>query len=275
MAAWFFLHPPRAFNKTNPRAYCGATYERIRITSADGTRIRGWFVPVKEGVTPRGMAVVCHGYTGNRATMLPYAEFLHRAGYAVLLPEFRAHGWSGGGRISFGIGESLDLHAALDWIGEQEALRDLPLVLLGESMGASVVLLVAAERPEVQAVVADSPYARFDVAVEGRFVSLLGEKVGPRLAPPVRRIGERILGIRSEDIAPEKAIVAIAPRPVLLIQGLADRLIHPQNAYRLMAAAPGNATLWEVADAEHVCSIYLAREEYIERVTAFLQTALS
>lgn len=138
-------------------------------------------------------------------------------------------------------------------------------------MGASVVLLVAAETPEVRAVIADSPYARFDMAVEGRFATLLGDKIGPRVGPSVRRIGERILKIRSEDIAPEIAIARIAPRPVFLVQGLRDRLVHPDNAYRLLAAAPGNATLWEVPDADHVCSIYTDHAEYVRRVTTFLE----
>lgn len=273
-AAWFFVHPLRVLNKTNPRAMLGLDYHRVRFTSADGTRIRAWYIPAPVHTPPRGLIVVCHGYTGNRATMLPYVEFLHKAGYATLLPEFRAHGWSGGSKTSFGIGESLDLQAGLAWVREQDNLRDLPLVLMGESMGASVVLLVAAEDQEVRAVIADSPYACFDVAVEGRFTSLLGDKVGAKVAPSVRRIGERMLGIRSEDISPEKAIVRIAPRPVMLVQGLSDRLIHPDNAYRLMAAAPGNATLWEVPGANHVCSIYLESEEYARRATDFLTQAL-
>ncbi|MDX1932202.1 MAG: alpha/beta hydrolase [Capsulimonadales bacterium] len=273
-AAWLFLHPPRAFNRTNPRAGRGLPYDRVRFTSADGTRIRAWHIPAPTETRPRGIVIVCHGYTGNRATMLPYADFLHHAGYVTLLPEFRAHGWSGGSRISFGIGESLDLRAAIEWVQGHEELRHLPLILLGESMGAAVVLLVAAEIPGVCAVIADSPYARFDIAVEGRFITMMGEKVGPRVAPFVRRIGERMLGIRSEDIAPELVVGRVAPRPVLLIQGLADRLIHPRNAHRILNAAPGNVTLWEVPDADHVMSVYLVKEEYARRVLAFLDDVL-
>ncbi len=270
LAAWIFLHPPRSFSKTNPRASLGLPYHRVRFTSADGTRIRSWYIPVARERRPRGMVIVCHGYTGNRATMLPYVEFLHKAGYATLLPEFRGHGWSGGSQISFGIGESLDLQAAMEWIQGEDDLCDLPLILLGESMGASVVLLVAAESPQVCAVVADSPYARLDAAVDGRFVTLLGDKMGLRVAPPVRRIGERMLGIRSEDIAPEAVMAKIAPRPVFLIQGMEDRFINPENAYRILAASPGNATLWEVPDATHCRSIYVATDEYAHRVTEFL-----
>jgi cephalosporin-C deacetylase-like acetyl esterase len=46
----------------------------------DGVSLRGWYVPAPENTVPRGVIVISHGYYGNRATMLPYLRFLHRAG---------------------------------------------------------------------------------------------------------------------------------------------------------------------------------------------------
>jgi alpha-beta hydrolase superfamily lysophospholipase len=222
----------------------------------------------------RGVVVICHGYYGNRETMLPYLKFLHQAGYAAFLFDFRAHGWSEGHMAGFGTREPYDLLAALDWVKEREETRDLPLAVLGESMGASVAMLVAAEDKRIQAVVADSPYARFDVAVDGRLRLALGP-AAPLVSPHTKRVGERLLGVRCEEIAPVEAIARIAPRPVLLIHGLDDRLLSPENSSRCIhEAAPGNTTLWEVAGARHVQSVYVASEEYARRVIDFLNSAL-
>lgn len=273
---WVFLHPPRRLHHRTPRSWLGIPFDRVRLRARDGVSLSAWYVPPPEGVTPRGVVALCHGYHGNRAMMLPYLGFLHRAGFAAVLFDWRAHGWSGGRMATFGRTEPEDLIAVLDWVQSQPDLSHLPIALLGESMGASVSLLVAAAETErVKAVVADSPYARFDRAVEGRFQLAFGPKVAPLVVPQARRIGEAILGVRCEDIAPLEAMERIFPRPVLLIHGQADRLIAPENSRLIAEASPGNVTLWEVPDAGHVRSVYVAGEEYGRRVTAFLNAALS
>jgi pimeloyl-ACP methyl ester carboxylesterase len=273
--AWAFLHPPRRLHHRTPKSALGLPYERLRLSAADGVRLSAWLVRVHDRPA-RGVVVVCHGYYGNRATMLPYLRLLHRAGYHCLLFDFRAHGWSGGRRTTFGIGEARDLRAALAYVFASHEFAGLPVAVLGESMGASVALLVAADEPRVGAVVADSAFARFDSAVEGRLALAFGEKLAPAITPGARRVGERLLGRATDEIAPVDGIARIAPRPVLLIHGEDDRLIVPENVHRLYAAAEagGCATLWTVPGAGHVMSVYVGGDEYARRVTAFLDAAL-
>ena len=223
--AWFFTHPPRRLHRRTPHSALGLRFHRVRLVTQDGVRLSAWYVPVEENT--RGLVVVCHGYYGNRAEMLPHLRFLHAAGYATILLDFRAHGWSGGKMATFGASEVWDVRAALDWAGAQSELAGRPVALLGESMGGSVALLVAAGDARVRAVVADSAFARFDSAVEGRVRLMVGARLTARVVPPVRVVGERLLGTRVVDIAPEDAIARIsAPHcPVLLIHGTADRLI--------------------------------------------------
>nr|CAA9214114.1 hypothetical protein AVDCRST_MAG63-111 [uncultured Armatimonadetes bacterium] len=276
--AWVFTHPPRRLHKANPSRF-GIPFQRVRLRTADDLTLSAWFVPAPgdaegSGARPRAVLVMCHGYYGNRACLLPHLRFLHRAGYAALLFDFRAHGWSGGRLATFGCKETLDLAAALDWVVERPELRDLPLAVVGESMGASVALMTAAEDERVRAVVADSAFARFDSAVQGRLRLAFG-RLGDVMRGPTQRVGERILGVRCEEIAPVDAIGRIAPRPVLLIHGTHDYLIPSENAHRLRDAAPGNAALWEVPGAYHTGAIVVAPDEYERRVLDFLETALA
>jgi Dipeptidyl aminopeptidases/acylaminoacyl-peptidases len=272
--AWVFLHPPRRIHRRTPRTALGLAYERFSLRASDGVRLSAWFIPATPATAPRGVVVLAHGYHGNRHTMLPYVRFLHEAGYSVLTFDFRAHGWSGGRRTTFGVHEAFDLQAALDWVFDNPELAGLPVALLGESMGASVALLVAAEEPRVGAVVADSGFARFDSAVSGRFSSVFGERASRVLAPPTQKIGERILGLRCEEIAPVEALPRLAPRPVLLIHGTADDFILPENADALYAASPEHTTLWKVKGGQHCTSVFVAGREYARRVTRFLDDAL-
>lgn len=273
--AWGFLHPPRRLPRGTPKSRLGLSYERIGFRASDGVRLRGWWVPAPDGALARGAVVICHGYSNNRTTMLPYLAFLHRAGYHTLFFDFRAHGWSSGRMATFGIREIEDVRAAVTFAQERTG-GTLPLALLGESMGASVALLAAAEDDRVRAVIADSPYARFDRAVAARLRLLFGPRLAPAITPRIQTAGERLLGATSDTIAPVLAAPRIAPRPILLIQGLADQLVEPENARLIHEATEefGNVTLWEVPDARHAKSVLHVPDEYAARVTAFLEATL-
>ena len=265
-----FAHPPRKLHRRTPKTL-GMDYERVLLRTTDGLRLAAWFVPHPQA---KGVVVFCHGFTGNRSEMLYYLHFLHQAGYAGLLFDFRAHGWSGGNRVTFGHREPEDLRTAIDWVKGREDLCDLPLAVFGESMGGAVSLLVAGEDTRIEAVVADSPYSRFDTAIDGRLRHLFGNRVGLAIKPMVRGYGEFLLGVRSASIAPIEQAIKIAPRPVLLIQGTNDYLDPTRNS-RLMADTMGEtAVFWEVEGARHVSSRHVSRDEYSKRVVEFLDEAL-
>lgn len=270
--AYFFLHPPRRFHRKTPKSALGLDYQRVRLTTSDQHVLSGWWVPHPE---PRAVVVLCHGYYGNRETMLPYLEFLHRAGYSAFLFDFRRHGWSEGKHTSFGHIEVRDLDAALEWVFNSGVLDSgLPLVVLGESMGAAVTLQVAAREPRIQAIVADSSYARLDSAVKGRLTLAFGPRLANVVTPPTQWVGEKILGVSTHSIAPVEAVPALSGRPTLLIHGDADGLIAVENAYQLCPACGENTELWITEGVRHVRSIHEKSDEYAERVLTFLDHAL-
>ena len=268
--AWVFLHPPRRRHSRTPRTGLGLDYERVRFSAEDGVRLSGWLVPAPK---PRGLVILSHGYTGCRETMFPYLRFLHAAGFSALLYDFRAHGWSGGQQATLGLTEPRDLQAAIGWIRTRAELGALPLILLGESMGASVSLLVAAQEPQVCAIVADCGFARMDGPIRKRLETLFGAPMGRALAPATLSVGERLLGTSALRIAPEEVMAKIAPRRVLLIHGTQDALITVSHAHRLHAAAGENTQLWLVEGAGHTQSVRTA-PDYAERVVAFLEETL-
>lgn len=53
--------------------------------------------------------ILLHGQAANRANMLGNADLLLRHGYAVLLPDARAHGESGGPIATYGVVEASDV----------------------------------------------------------------------------------------------------------------------------------------------------------------------
>lgn len=233
--------------------------------------LRGWFLPATQ--KPRGLIICCHGVDSDRGDLLTTAVILHKAGYAALLFDFRARGESDGRLCTLGYREVDDLLAAIRYAQARPDLRQVPIGLLGEFMGAAVALMGAARCPDVQAVIAESPFARLDHAVNNHFRSVFGF-AAPLFAVPTRIIGQMLIGKSCADIAPAAEISRISPRPLLLIEDGSDKLCPPEETQALLAASGSPKQLWRVPNAGHISSQSVAPDEYARRITGFFNTAL-
>ena len=76
-------------------------------------------------------------------------------------------------------------------------------------------------------------------------------------------------------LRPGDEIGKISPRPVFIIQGLADRLVPPDSSQRLYAAAGEPRLLWNEPGVPHVGMQNAFPEEYERRVMAFFEMYLA
>lgn len=126
--------------------------EDITLTSSDGIRVSGWWIPA---ANPRGTVLLVHGLNRTRIEMAKKVEPLHEWGFNCILIDLRHHGSSGGHPTTFGLTERLDVRAAVDFALVRFAG---PVVLWGVSLGGATVTLEAAEDPRVLGVITDSSY---------------------------------------------------------------------------------------------------------------------
>jgi predicted alpha/beta-fold hydrolase len=176
LAAEWALHPGR--RELGPKAEARALavaarnhaeLAEVAVVADDGVTLRGWSIRPHAG---NGDAVILlHGHTDNRAGMLGDADLLLRHGYAVLLPDARAHGESGGDLATYGVKEAGDVRRWFNWMKQSQSPRCIDG--LGESMGAAQLLESLRSASGFCAVVAESPFASFREASYDR----LGEKV--------------------------------------------------------------------------------------------------
>lgn len=89
--------------------------------------------------------LVLHGIGDSRASSVDYfAPVFLTNGYAVLAPDSRAHGESGGSIVTYGVLERFDTLAWAKWLRAKGCMK---VYGLGESLGASILLQAAAEEP--------------------------------------------------------------------------------------------------------------------------------
>ena len=80
-----------------------------------------------------------------------------------------------------------------------------------------------------------------------------------------------LYGYGFSQVRPIDAISRIAPRPLLMFHGTADRTIPVEHAHRLLAQAGPSAYLELTEGADHCGSYFADRPGYIASVAAFLR----
>ncbi len=261
-AAAHWTHPHREAASTTPAAY-GLQYEDLRLVTEDNLRLAAWYVPSTSGAA----IVMLHGLGGNRGDDLALAADLSSRGYALLIPDLRAHGESEGAASTLSLHEVRDVRAAVNYIEHRPDVDPDRIAVYGASLGAATAIMAASEMPELRAVVADSSFSSIEWVVEHQFKQL--ESVPQWLAPVVVAIGSWQMGAGAKDIAPVARIGRISPRPVMILHGDLDGTFAVENAELLGNAALEPKELWIYPGVGHTGAYAADPEAYVERVAGF------
>jgi pimeloyl-ACP methyl ester carboxylesterase len=214
----------------------------LSIHARDGVLLRG--IHLATGARRDLAVVVSHGFTHGVART-PTRELLAALAehVDVVSVNFRGHGDSGG-RCTVGEAERLDVDAAVGWARRAGYQK---VASAGFSMGAAVALRHAGLDPEhpADAVVAVSGPSRWWIRETPAM-----RKVHWLIEQPHGRAVGRLLGVRlagpweQVPASPVEVVGRIAPTPLLLVHGGADRYFPTEHARTLRRASRDHAELW-------------------------------
>ncbi|MGQ9876708.1 MAG: alpha/beta hydrolase [Chloroflexus sp.] len=243
-------------------------YEKVEFRSSDGLRLVGWWLPRPE----TNAVIVCsHGHNGRKDELLGIGSYCWRAGYNVLLFDYRGRGESDAWPKTLVSREVDDLLAALQYV--RQRMPDAAIGVIGYSMGAAVGILATARDQSVRALVADSSFTTGDDVVADAV-----EKVLRVPLRPLVHLADTIVawrhGYRFSQARPIDVIGQIAPRPVFLIHGVDDSLVPVCHVRQLYAAAREPRLVWEIPGAEHCGGYFVDRVGYCRRVVEFFDQYL-
>lgn len=238
----------------------GVPCEDVTFATRDGVRLHGWFLPAQGRA--KGIVVHFHGNAANVTAHLSLVEWLPRACYHVLMFDYRGYGQSAG-KVTR-TGTIRDGHAALDYALSRPEAHALPLFAYGQSLGGAVAIVVAVERPEVRAVVAESTFSSY-------------RRIAAR---HVRRLVHfdwfaRFLALVSISggFDPIDVVGRLSPRPLLVVAAERDQICFPELARELYEAAGEPKSFWLAPRAEHLSILEENADELTHRVAAFLEQA--
>ncbi len=277
---------PKVSPIDDPQSQLGFPFERVTFESTDGIPIVGWWIPAAPRPVRRGgvglrddwgrrTVVVCHGLASNKSNQLILARAFPSEGFNVLIFDFRAHGESGGQLVTFGDHERHDVLGAVRYLRAQRSDEAEQIYGVGASLGAAALIAAAADdSDEGRAIEALAVYGTYDD------LRLLTRSIGQSyFFPPLRQLlihmglplASLQTGANLTDFAPAKLVTQIWPRPILIIHGRRDEIIHFKHGDALYdAAAFPKYNLW-LTEGTH--NAIVDNEDAAKLVTEFFKTA--
>jgi fermentation-respiration switch protein FrsA (DUF1100 family) len=243
----FYAPDSRAYSNPSQDGYA---YEDVQFSSADGTKLSGWFIPAQGEAL--GTVIHFHGNSQNMTAHYSYVSWLPANGFNVFLFDYRGYGASEGNPTRQGIFE--DSVAAVEHIKSRTDIDQNKLIAFGQSLGGANALAVfGSKRYEgLVGLATDSAFSSYK--------SVAGENIWIFKPLAFFLVGNKL--------SPKKYVANIAPTPLLIIHGTDDDVTSYRHAKRLYKKAKEPKELWTLDDAPHISALGTFREEYAPRLHA-------
>jgi fermentation-respiration switch protein FrsA (DUF1100 family) len=247
MNALLFL-PSRRVVETPASA--GLSFSDVVCTTDDGARLHGWWAPARGPAA--GHVLLCHGNAGNVGDRVLHAALLTRAGFDVLLFDYRGYGRSTGRPSEDGTNR--DARAAREVLLRMANADPARVIYLGESLGGAVALDLALEFPPAGLVLQSAFTSVRDMA--RRHYPLIPAGLVPDAYPSLRRIAD----LRA---------------PLLVLHGEHDEIVPLMDGEALYEAAPEPKELRVLEGVGHNDLITIAGNEWAEAIAVWARAALT
>ena len=152
----YFFYPMKEILHTPDEG--GLAYQDVVVETRDQVNIHGWLLPAEN---PKGIVFFLHGNAENISTHINSVYWLPEQGYEVLLMDYRGYGRSEGSPDFPEV--FLDVDAMYQWLEHYAREKQLPVFVLGQSLGAAISSVYFSQLPPekriYQAVALDAVFA--------------------------------------------------------------------------------------------------------------------
>ncbi|KAH9481080.1 Protein bem46 [Psilocybe cubensis] len=141
-------------------------YEDVQLVTKDKVTLYCYLVRKDNLEKTRGTVILFHGNAMNHGDMLSRATKFFYQGFAVLTLEYRGYGHCKGVPSERGL--CLDAQAAVDYVTSHRTLRDLPIIIYGQSLGGGVAIYATYKNiNKVSALIIENTFTSIPDLVKG------------------------------------------------------------------------------------------------------------
>lgn len=226
----------------------GIDYQPVDLITDNGLNLHGWWFPsrVAEEAKPQGLIYYLHGNAENISTHFMGMTWITNHGWEVFILDYRGYGISEGKPSIAGVHH--DAYMGLKWAIAKAKEQQIPLVVLGQSIGgATAVTLVAnataEEQQQISGLVVDSAFSGYRrIAREKLNASWITWAFQYPLSWTI-----------TDSYSPEKHLAKLPENlPLLIIHSCADDVIPCSHSQRIYNQAAEPKTYLEAEEGRHI-----------------------
>jgi dienelactone hydrolase len=244
-----------------PPVELGAVYEDVELTTSDGLRLNGWYIP------SRNRAAVI-SFPG-RASSQKRAALLARHGYGVLLYDRRGEGESEGDPNGFGWQGERDIHAGVRFLQRRADVDPNRIGGIGLSVGGEMMIEAAEESTALKAIVSEGGSGRSVRDIVANPGSTWQEVIGNSVATASTALFSNAMPPRSL-----KSLVPEINGAVFFVYGERGQPVEEPANRAFYAEANRPKEIWEVPGSGHIGGTEAQPREYEQRIVAFFDRFL-
>lgn len=240
--------------------------EDIWFKSEDGTKLNGWYFKAPGKKKPKALIVFFHGNGENISSHFLTLRWILGYGFDYFIFDYRGYGRSEGDPSPRGTME--DGKAAIRWAAIRAREKKAPLVIFGQSLGGAVALRSVIElgrEVPLKLMAVDSTFASY--RSEG--ASVLSSSWLTWIFQPLAYL------LLSDRYAPSDRIREIAPTPLLVMHGDADKTVPIKHGEKLFKLAQQPKEFWRIPGGEHIDVFWVHNGEYRRRFIEKLRQVLT
>lgn len=226
----------------------GLEFEDVSITTRDGEKLHGWYVPAIRG---RGVVLFFHGNAGNISHRLDSIEIFHQLGLDTLIIDYRGYGQSSGKPTEQGT--YLDAEAAWSYLVDERGIAANRIIIFGRSLGGAIGAWLGTQQTAAAVIIESSFTSGVDMA--RRLYPFLPARLITRLHYPAAEYASRL------------------QCPVLVVHSRDDEIIPFEMGQSIYAAAPQRKSFLELR-GDHNSGFFISRNDYLPGLDKFIDSVL-
>lgn len=213
-------------------------YEDVFFETENNLTLHGWWLPAQ---SPKGSVLFVHGNAGNISAHVPGVYWLPQSHYSVFIFDYRGYGKSEG---EPSLPNALqDINHAIDFLLREKIKTGEKMIVMGHSIGAALTISAIANSPNrdsIKGVISASSFSDYHVIAREFLDSwwLTWSFQWP------------LSFTMNNEYSPLKFIAKIAPLPLLIFHGNADKEIPLHHAKRLFNKAKSPKE-WALVEGGH------------------------
>lgn len=249
-------------------------HEDVWQTSFDDLKLHATYFPAPEKQEKTKIVICFHGYTSQgMSDYIGLSDYYQKRGFAMLLPDARAHGESEGEYIGFGCLDRQDALGWIRWVIEKLG-KETEILLHGTSMGAATLLMLSGlELPEqVKGIVSDCGFTSPKEVFTHVLHTMYHLPAFP-IIPGADLVNRKLAGYGMDECNAKREVEK-AKVPILFIHGGNDTFVPCSMCDEIYEHCASPKRKLIIEGAAHAESYYKDMDSYEKALTEFISEVI-